>query len=130
MKDEVKKEILLFLDEDLQSVRWQREGMYVSYSFGPVGQRVKVCERFLVGRISQLEGKKKLILLDTRYFFDREEGDILGEEQWKWLAEQLNGSDAQVHLITSGTQILPHEKLYIEKWANYKCISSLPQSFQ
>lgn len=63
----------------------------------------------------------KVILLDVRYHRDAwpwhlgaknnswEEGDILGEEQWKWLERELLVKDDQVDLtlIVSGIQILP-----------------------
>lgn len=79
--------------------------------YGPKGQRVKV------------------ILLDGRYFRDplkkegkrnvpNPAGDILGEAQWQWLEQQLTNSDADVHVIGSGIQLLPEEHPY-EKWANF-----------
>ena len=71
----------------------------------------------------------KVILLDGRYFRDplKKEGkanvpdpsgDMLGEAQWKWLEHQLTNSDADVHIIGSGVQVLPEEHVY-EKWANF-----------
>ena len=43
---------------------------------------------------------------------------ILGEAQWEWLEHELINSDAQVHIIGSGIQIIPEEHNY-EKWANF-----------
>ena len=71
----------------------------------------------------------KVILLDGRYFRDplKKEnkqnvpdpsGDMLGETQWQWLEQQLTNSDADVHIIGSGIQVLPEEHVY-EKWANF-----------
>lgn len=107
-KKESKRVYLEFLDEPKDSVRWQREGIYGSYLYGPEGRRVKI------------------ILLDTRYFKESErEGDdetrdMLGEEQWKWLREELSNDDeAQVTLIGSGIQILPYDKPFQEKWSNF-----------
>lgn len=47
-----------------------------------------------------------------------ETGDILGEEQWSWLEGELMNSDAQVHLIGCGIQMIPEEQGF-EKWANF-----------
>lgn len=71
----------------------------------------------------------KIILLDARYFRDtleridkvyqiNQNGEILGEVQWKWLEEELKNSPAKINLISSGVQILPTEHAY-EKWANF-----------
>lgn len=100
-----------FLDvPPISSLRTQ-EGGYSARVFGPKGQRVKI------------------ILLDGRYFRDpllkngkenvpNPTGDILGEVQWQWLEAELTQSDADVHLIGSGIQVLPEEHPY-EKWANF-----------
>ena len=94
--------LLDFLDEPAASPRRMREGVYASETFGPPGRRVMV------------------ILLDVRYHREAPgaEATILGEAQWTWLEHALATSDAQVHLIASGTQILPAEHRY-EKWADY-----------
>lgn len=91
-----------FLDEPANSSRRRQAGVYAVETFGPPGRRVAV------------------ILLDVRYHRDAPgtDGTILGEEQWAWLERTLAASDAQVHLIASGTQILPTEHRF-EKWADY-----------
>jgi len=105
-KKESKRVYLEFLDEPKDSIRWQREGIYGSYVYGPKGMSVKV------------------ILLDARYFKESEQDteetrDILGEVQWKWLREELTNSDAKIHLIGSGIQVLPYDKPFQEKWNNF-----------
>jgi len=105
-KQQSQKEFLSFIDEPSESERWKREGIYGSVVVGPVGKQTKI------------------ILLDTRYFRDSEDkglsgGDILGERQWQWLRQELLGSLAQIHILVSGTQVLPHDKPFLEKWANY-----------
>jgi len=106
--------MLDFLDVPKDAAVRKREGAYQSYTFGEQGKKIKV------------------ILLDARYFRDNlerslikgmryeknKEGDILGEAQWKWLENELTNSDAQIHLIASGIQVLPEEHGY-EKWANF-----------
>ncbi len=103
--------MLDFLDVPASSPLRTQEGGYSANVYGPKGQRVKV------------------ILLDGRYFRDplkkdgktnvpNPSGDILGESQWQWLEKQLTNSDADVHIIGSGIQVLPEEHVY-EKWANF-----------
>ena len=113
-KKESKKLMLDFLDVPKDAAVRKREGAYQSYTFGEEGKKIK------------------MILLDARYFRDElerslmkgmryvknMEGDILGEAQWSWLEKELTNSDAQIHLIASGIQILPKEHGY-EKWANF-----------
>ena len=95
-------ELLDFLGEPRGSARRGRAGVYTSYVYGEAPNRTKI------------------ILLDTRYHRDAPgaEGDILGEAQWAWLQEQLNGSDAQLHLIGGGIQFLPEDHRH-EKWAEF-----------
>ncbi len=109
------RDILLnFLDVPKSNPVWQREGAYQSYTFGEGNKKVKV------------------ILLDARYFRDPVErrrgqnpqyipnktGTILGAAQWQWLEQELKNSDAQIHLIGSGIQILPTMHNY-EKWNTF-----------
>ncbi len=93
----------------------KRNGVYQSYSYGTGDKKVKV------------------ILLDTRYHRDslevrgvarnkycvpNMEGDILGEEQWKWLEEELTNSDAVINILCTSIQLIP-DKHNFEKWANF-----------
>lgn len=114
MREESKKLMLDFLDVPKDAPVRQYEGAYQSYTFGKGNKKVKI------------------LLLDTRYFRDEleenparhprylisEEGDILGEAQWQWLEKELTNSDAQLHLLVSGIQIIPEEHAF-EKWANF-----------
>ena len=62
----------------------------------------------------------KVILLDGRYFRDAPgpHADMLGAEQWQWLEQQLTNSDADVHLIGSGIQVIANQHAF-EKWADF-----------
>lgn len=102
MRAESQQAALDFLGVPADDPRREREGLYSSTTFGPEGQRVKV------------------ILLDSRYHRDERgsDGAILGEEQWSWLQAELTDSDAQMHLIGNGIQILPEDHRF-EKWANF-----------
>lgn len=113
-KKESKRLMLNFLGVHPEDPARKREGAYQSYLMGPDEQLIKV------------------ILLDARYFRDplepnpdrmprylpNEEGDLLGEDQWKWLEEELTNSEAKIHLIGSGIQFIPEEHGF-EKWANF-----------
>ena len=103
IKAQTRDMALEFMEVPKTDPRWSREGLYGSYTFGPDGRKVMV------------------VLLDCRYFSTKpkkEDSDLLGSEQLAWLKKTLSESDAQVHLIVSGIQILSEEHNY-EKWANY-----------
>ncbi|MCZ2342229.1 MAG: alkaline phosphatase family protein [Bacteroidales bacterium] len=121
-KKEAQKVFLNFFEVPKNDPRWNREGVYSAQVFGPPGKRVQ------------------LILLDARYFRSPlktgfqpgEPGEgrrgkyvpntdptatVLGEAQWKWLAEQLK-VPAELRLIGSGVQIIPDEH-GSEMWGNF-----------
>lgn len=100
-----------FIGEPADSPRRKQQGVYSSHTYGPEGKQVK------------------LILLDSRYNRDsllrvnrvyqiNQTGDVLGEEQWKWLENELRNSKAQIHIIGNGIQVLPEDHAF-EKWANF-----------
>lgn len=108
-KNASQKLMLDFLDEPTNSERRVQEGVYTSYTFGPLGKQVKV------------------ILLDTRYHRDPmfSNGDMLGEKQWIWLEQQLLGNEAQITIIGSSIQVLPNFSatvqplVTVESWSNF-----------
>ena len=72
-------------------------------------------------RLIETEGRRlHVIMLDVRWNRDVPDmgGDILGESQWAWLAEQLE-VEADLTLIVSGTQILLPREAGSETWDNY-----------
>ena len=111
--------LLQFFREPVDSPRWDREGVYGSWVFGPEGRRVQV------------------IVLDTRYFrdaVDRRAGGrpprrgpyqpteddtrtLLGEAQWAWLAGELQ-EPADVRIVASSIQVVPWEHGW-ESWGNF-----------
>jgi alkaline phosphatase D len=110
-KKESQQLMLDFLGEPASSPRRKQEGAYASYTYG-------------VG-----ENSIKILLLDARYHRDtlhvidkvyqlNHEGTLLGEEQWKWLEEELKNSKASLNIIASGIQFIPTEHPH-EKWANF-----------
>ncbi len=110
---------LEFFGEPADSPRWDREGIYAAWTFGPEGRRVQI------------------ILLDTRYHRDplirnpkgREgglgpylprtdgTGELLGESQWRWLEAQLR-QPADLRIIGSSIQVVPFEHRW-EGWGNF-----------
>jgi len=110
LKETAKAAMLDFFDVPADSPRRSREGVYDARVVGPEGQRVQI------------------ILLDTRYFRSqlypiapsryRDHDDptttMLGEAQWRWLAEQLV-VPAEVRLLVSSVQVVSNEHPH-ERW--------------
>ncbi len=111
-KKESQQLALDFLGEEKQSARRNQEGIYAAYNYTVGDKKVKVL--LLDARYHRdtlyKDANKKYILNTT--------GDILGEAQWKWLKEELENSDADVHILGSGIQMISEEHPY-EKWANF-----------
>ncbi|WP_231734041.1 alkaline phosphatase D family protein [Calycomorphotria hydatis] len=124
-KVEAQQVFLDFIGEPQDSARRKTPGIYDAKIIGIPGQRVQI------------------ILLDTRYFRsalhtrenrgnrvfgnygpygphnrnDNSEHSVLGEAQWKWLAEQLR-QPAELRIIASSIQFIAEEHGF-EKWGNF-----------
>lgn len=123
LKVESQQLFLDFFDEPANSPRRKTPGIYDAKIFGPEGKRVQI------------------ILLDTRYFrtpplpdtrSDKEkkalniagryapneapDATVLGETQWRWLAEQFR-KPAELRLLVSSYPLIPHE-LGRDCWGN------------
>jgi alkaline phosphatase D len=117
-KDESQKIFLDFFGDPADSPRRHRPGVFDAKVFGPEGKRVQV------------------IMLDTRYFrsalkrkpgprnpSDPYQGNtdptttILGEDQWRWLGEQLR-VPAEIRLLVSSIQVVAEDHGF-EKWMNF-----------
>ncbi len=69
-------------------------------------------------RTFSVEDKQlQIIMLDVRYNRNapNSNGDVLGEQQWKWLGEQLK-AEADLRIIVSGFQILLPKEAGSETW--------------
>lgn len=101
---EVSRDLALaFMEVPLSDPRWTRPGLYGSYDFGPAGKRTRV------------------ILLDNRYFASSpkaEDATLIGEEQKAWLEEQLIKSEAELHIIVTGSQFLSDKHRW-DSWGKY-----------
>lgn len=113
-KEESKALMLAFLDVPSDNPVRNHTGAYNSYTFGEGAEKVKVI---------LLDGRSFRDTLQRRQdhyqrYYPNEEGDILGEEQWDWLENELAMSDAAIHVIGCGIQMLAEEHGF-EKWANF-----------
>ncbi|MBS1951356.1 MAG: Phosphodiesterase/alkaline phosphatase D-like protein [Cytophagales bacterium] len=120
-RDAAKKMALDFLGIPKNNPVWNHNGIYNSLEIGSGKERIKI------------------INLDTRYFRDtlikvyykppktekkeyryeiNPTGDILGEEQWRWLENELTQSDAALNIINSSIQVIAEQHRF-EKWANF-----------
>ncbi len=119
MKKESQQIFLDFFGDPADSPRRHRPGVYDAHVFGPAEKRVQV------------------VMLDTRYFRSSPlkrkattsirqgpyEGNtdstttILGEDQWRWLAEQLR-VPAEIRILVSSIQVVAEDHGW-EKWMNF-----------
>lgn len=119
MREESKQVFLDFFSEPPDSARRKRQGIYASYLFGPEGKRVQVIlldTRFFKDDIPKRQGKP---LPNQVGWYEPVTDDsltLLGEDQWKWLEEQLL-VEADVRILASSVQILAAEK-GMENWGN------------
>jgi len=109
-KSLAQEKFLDFLDVPLSSPRRTQKGVYTSETIP----------------LKDGSGYIQLLLLDIRYHRDpwtwtpRQQGDMLGEEQWKWLEEEVQRSTAKAIIIGSGIQILWSDWLgFSEHWNNF-----------
>ncbi|MGB0744432.1 MAG: alkaline phosphatase D family protein [Opitutales bacterium] len=103
LKDVSRDLALSFLEVPLSDPRWTRQGLYGSYDFGPEGKRTRI------------------ILLDNRYFATSPEADdatLLGKIQKTWLKEQITQSEADLHIIVSGSQFVSNQHRW-DSWGKY-----------
>lgn len=117
-KDAAQAALLDFFGVGKDDPRRQRKGVYHAEIYGPPGQRVQI------------------ILLDTRYHrspvkkapFDPKTriaaaipntdpgATFLGDEQWKWLEDELK-KPAEIRFLVSSIQVISEDHPF-EKWAN------------
>jgi alkaline phosphatase D len=118
-KDDAQKEFLDFFGVPADSPRRTRKGVYHAETFGPDGKRVQVI--LLDGRYHRTAIRKadyRLPGSGIQPYLPVTDADatMLGDEQWKWLEEQLK-QPADVRLVCSGIQVVSDDHPF-EKWAN------------
>uniref|UniRef100_A0A2N9I4T3 PhoD-like phosphatase metallophosphatase domain-containing protein n=1 Tax=Fagus sylvatica TaxID=28930 RepID=A0A2N9I4T3_FAGSY len=92
--------LLDFLDEAQNSPRRKQDGVYVSYTFGPV-----------------------------RYHRDPllSDGTILGNSQWTWLEKELNGPASAITIIGSSVQVLSNLSAATGPLFSFECWGRFPR---
>ncbi|MEM8909514.1 MAG: alkaline phosphatase D family protein [Bacteroidota bacterium] len=113
-KDPSKQLMLDFLEVPSTAAVRQRPGAYQTYTLGEPGKQIKI---LLLDVRSFRDPLQKNRLGKSRYLA-HPNGSILGQAQWEWLDKELSNSEAQVHLLAGGIQMLPREHRF-EKWANF-----------
>lgn len=114
IREASKQEMLAFVEEPADSPRWQPgRALHAVYRLaGPDGRTLR------------------LILLDNRYDRDPNPSwwqlyrsshpqDILGSEQFAWLADELRAHSADLTLIGAGLQFLSDDKWIGEGWDQF-----------
>ncbi len=135
MKEETRRQFLDFWKEPKESPRRERDGIYTSYYYGPVGQRVQII-------LLDLRYNRTPITVDARWgdtktydlWYEQQKGKtgevpgpyvrnadpnatMLGETQWQWLEDELR-KPADLRIIGSSLQVLADFPAW-EAWANY-----------
>lgn len=117
---ESQKVFLEFFNERADSVRHKREGIYTSYYFGPSEKRVQLIlldTRYFRSPLTRIEGKPPYRPMGKWTPDSSKEKTMLGEAQWKWLAEELK-KPARLRLIGTSIQFAaPHNGF--EAWNNF-----------
>jgi alkaline phosphatase D len=123
-KELTKKHFLDFFNEPENSERRKTPGIYDAKIFGPEGKRVQIIlldtryfkSPFVKDERTKEEKKELNIVGNYKPNFDLE-ATLLGEEQWKWLEDQLI-KPAEIRFIVSSTQIIADEK-GMDEWGNF-----------
>ena len=124
MREESRQVFLEFWGEPEGSPRWNRDGVYAAYSYGPAGQRVQVIlldlryNRSEQLRVSDADyAERDIVDMGPYAPTDDLDQNMLGDAQWVWLEQQLR-QPADLRII--GTS-LPFAMAFTgwETWANY-----------
>ena len=118
-KKEAQQLFLDFFDIPANSPRRTQEGVYNASIVGPVGKRVQFIFMDLRYFRSPLKrGKRAPGMTYTPYIGNTDaDATMLGEVQWKWLAEQLK-QPAEIRFLISSVQLLAEDHGF-EKWQNF-----------
>ena len=114
-----KDEFLSFWNVPADDVRRTREGIYSAHIIGPPGMRVQVILLDLRWFRSPLKRTDRRDALGKeRYMPDADPAKtMLGDEQWAWLAAELQ-KPAEVRLLVSSIQVLAEGHGW-ERWGNF-----------
>lgn len=103
---DAQQQFLSFWEADAQDVRWRRDGVYHSRLFGPEGRRVQVIMLDLRTFRSEMTRGYDLHRNAPGYAPQLDaSAQMLGEDQWRWLENQLR-QPAEVRLLVSSLQLI------------------------
>lgn len=115
-KRESQQLFLDFLETSKEAPERKREGIYSAKTIAVNGHKVKIIvldsRYFRTALTKAIDSKKRF--QPNKYG----EGTLLGAAQWKWLAEELQSSDAQFNVIVSSIQFLSNKHGF-EAWGNF-----------
>lgn len=119
-KEESKAIFLRFFREPQDSERWERPGIYAAYEFGPPGRRVQIIlldlRSFRSPLVRNPEARNDNYEIPRYLPDDRQDADMLGGAQWRWLEKQLR-KPADLRIIGSSVQFAAEGHGW-ESWAN------------
>lgn len=121
----VRNHFLTFWREPATSERlFQSHGIAKSVIFGSEPQRVQVIvldgrwNRDALSQVGWMERQTRRFNADLGPYQSNNTGDLLGDEQWQWLAEQFE-QPAEVRIIMSATPIIAPANGY-DSWVLYQ----------
>jgi len=141
-KEERRDAYLNFLDVPKDSQRYNRKGMYSSIKFGQDDNIVKVIfldtrwhrEKHCIPSVGShpFIPMGALVACLTRWITAglnlpsilpswtscTNDKKVLGDEQFRWLEEQVNESKASVHIVVSSVQVLTANPV-VESWGHF-----------
>ena len=123
LKEETQRLFLDFFEEPQSSERRATPGVYDARTFGPDGERVQIImldtRYFRTPPLPDIRSKEEKIRLNIsgRYTPNNDPAaTVLGDVQWRWLAEQLH-EPADIRLIISSYPLISNE-MGRDSWGN------------
>ena len=116
LKRESQQLFLDFIDVPKKAVKRKRDGVYTSKTITTNGNKVKIIvldSRFFRTALTKATDS-------TKRFQPNKfgQGTLLGNDQWKWLENELQTSDANFNIIVSSIQFLSNKHGF-ESWGNF-----------
>ncbi len=97
-----------------------RPGVYESHMVGPEGQRVQIIlldTRYFRSNLKRMDWSRERAPLGIYLPNDDPAATVLGDEQWRWLEQEL-AKPADLRIVASSIQVLTEAHNY-EAWANF-----------
>ncbi|MCX8491294.1 MAG: alkaline phosphatase D family protein [Cyclobacteriaceae bacterium] len=120
-KQENKKPLLDFFGFAKKNPVWSHAGVYNSTTVGSTHQKIKIINldtRTFRDTTYKVYSVDSLTKKQTYNFYCNQTGDVLGEEQWHWLEDELRTNNIGLFIINSSIQFIAEEHRF-EKWGNF-----------